>query len=618
MDEHKLSQAEAHATAGLNHKGHAEGPVAMEDRERGHPLVHAFTRAIPTAQCMNCHMHQPNIFLNSYLGYTMWDYESDAPRMWPGPENTSPRPESVSDADWQRAFKKQFYPNMAEAREVLDRNPEGASTHGLWRDVEFLRNVYDLNKDNKDTQFADYHGHGWNFRAILKRDRRGNLLDAGGDMTTYGTDTAHIISPHDPEKWRKAGEGKFVEPGPDNPGKSVHMMDIHAQLGMQCADCHFAQDSHGNGLIYGEVANAVSIGCKDCHGTPDAYPTLMTSNLAAPQKGENLALLRNMDGQRRFEWSTENGRRVLIQRSIIDPKLWWRVSLVKTSVDPQYQGVTEPSGKPVFNPKAARAKLMGKSGADDGLYRFGLGVPKGERAHGDDDMACFTCHLSWTTSCAGCHLPIEANWKSATHKYEEDYTRNYATYNPQVARDDMFQLGKHMPTKSSGSDPVKFDAAGDPVSGKAITAPIRSTSALILSSTNINRERIYVQQPPISSPGYSSQAFAPHFPHTVRTQETKQCTDCHLSAADDNNAVMAQLLLLGTNYVNFVGMNALVRAGRRVRSRARDRMGRAAGSDRKLPPALCLSGFLQAACREEWPRTEELDARGRVRQGSRR
>ena len=49
-------------------------------------------------------------------------------------------------------------------------------------------------------------------------------------------------------------------------------MDIHAERGMQCADCHFAQDSHGNGLIYGEVANAIEIGCKDCHGTADAYP----------------------------------------------------------------------------------------------------------------------------------------------------------------------------------------------------------------------------------------------------------------------------------------------------------------------------------------------------------
>lgn len=41
----------------------------------------------------------------------------------------------------------------------------------------------------------------------------------------------------------------------------------------------------------------------------------------------------------------------------------------------------------------------------------------------------------------------------------------------------------------------------------------------------------------------------------MRRQETKQCTDCHLSQADDNNAIMSQLLLMGTNFVNFVGLN---------------------------------------------------------------
>ncbi|HEY1638619.1 MAG TPA: hypothetical protein VGF62_08855, partial [Rhizomicrobium sp.] len=73
-----------------------------------------------------------------------------------------------------------------------------------------------------------------------------------------------------------------------------------------------------------------------------------------------------------------------------------------------------------------------------------------------------------------------------------------------------------------------------------------------------NRERIYVQQPPISAAGFSSQAFAPHFPHTVRKSETKTCSDCHVSQANDNNAIMAQLLLLGTNFVNFVGMHAWI------------------------------------------------------------
>ena len=498
------------------------------DRERGHPIRHAFTRAIPTAQCMNCHMHQPNVFVNTYLGYTMWDYESDAPSMWPGPENRTPRPAGMSDADYQRLFRQQRHPTATEVRAANNRNPEGAAARGLWSDVEFLRDVYSLNPTLNDTQFADYHGHGWNFRAILKRDREGNLLDENGNMATYGTDTAHIVQPNDPERWRRNGEGEFVPPG-TNPGRTVHMMDIHAEKGMQCADCHFSQDSHGNGFIYGEVANAIEIGCKDCHGTADAYPTLLTSGPAAPPSGNNLALLRNSDGQRRFEWQdTAGGGRRLIQRSITDPNMSWEIHLVKDSVTP---------GNAHFNARAARAKLMGRV-SQDGSMPWGPGVAAEDRAHDTSKMACFTCHLSWTTSCGGCHLPIEANWQTQSHHFDGETSRNFATYNPQVARDEMFQLGVHSTVK-----------------GNQI-APVRSSSALVLSSTNINRERIYVQQPPISAIGFSSQAFAPHFPHTVRTKETKTCSDCHVSANEDNNAIVAQTMLLGTNYVNFVGLNA--------------------------------------------------------------
>jgi hypothetical protein len=510
-------QADAHA--GSPGGASAGAPAgAPERREQGHPIRHAFTRAVPTAQCMNCHMHQPNIFLNSYLGYTMWDYESDAPAMWPGPENSAPRPAGMSDADYQRTYRQQHYPDAEQVRAINDRNPEGAAARGLWGDVAFLRDVYDLNDNLRDTQFADYHSHGWNFRAILRRDREGNLLDAEGQ----------IVPPDDPERWRRNGEPQFVPPG-TNPGRTVHMMDIHAEKGMQCADCHFAQDSHGNGFIYGEVANAVEIGCKDCHGTADAYPTLLTSGPAAPPTGTNLALLRNPDGRRRFEWLDDpaGGGRRLVQRSLTDPSVEWNVSLVRDSVT---------RGNSHFNARAARAKLMGRVGSD-GQAPWGGGVAPEDRAHGDDTMTCFTCHLSWTTSCGGCHLPIEANWQASSHHFDGGTSRNFATYNPQVARDEMFQLGIHQTTKGN------------------IIAPVRSSSALVLSSTNLNRERIYIQQPPISAIGFSSQAFAPHFPHTVRTTETKGCSDCHVSADEDNNAIMSQLLLLGTNFVNFVGVN---------------------------------------------------------------
>jgi hypothetical protein len=444
--------------------------------EPGHPLKHALTSAIPTSQCIVCHMHQPNIFMNSMLGYTMNDYESDAAKMFPA---------------------HQKHPSNDEMAAVLKRNPEEAAIRGNWGDVGFLEKVSELNPGLRDTQFADYHGHGWNFRAIFKRDRKGNLLD----------ERNNVVPPDDPQKFKKA----------------VHLSSIHIDLGMHCVDCHFGQDAHGNGHIYGEVAAAIEIGCADCHGTAKAYPSLRTSGPAARPGGNDLALLRTPDGRARFEWRGPK----LYQRSALYPDLEWEVTLVKDTVDP---------ASPKYNPKAARAKLMAKGTA----MQWGPDVPPDRLAHGNDEMACYTCHLSWTTSCGGCHLPIQANWKTERHHYEGGETRNFATYNPQVARDDMFQLGRHGTVKGN------------------VIAPVRSSSALVLSSTNINRERIYVQQPPVSAAGFSSQAFAPHYPHTERKLETKTCTDCHLSQANDNNAIMAQLLLQGTNFVNFVGYNAWV------------------------------------------------------------
>jgi hypothetical protein len=441
-----------------------------------HPLRHVMTDAIPTAQCMICHMHQPNLFLNTFLGYTMWDYETAAPQMWP---------------------KTEQHPTAEQQHEVLERDPEGAAVRGKWASEAFTADDSELNPEIKDTQFADYHGHGWNFRAVFKHDRKGRLLD----------DHNNIIANDDPEKFEKA----------------VHLESIHVEYGMHCVDCHFAQDEHGSGHIYDEVQAAIEITCADCHGTASRYPNLRTSGPAAPPGGSDLSLLRTPDGRARFQWRDGH----LYQRSALYPGLEWEMTLVKDTVDP---------ASPNYDPKAARAKLMSTGTS----MKWGPGVPRSERAHSSDKMACFTCHTSWTTACAGCHLPIEANWKTDRHHYEGGETRNFATYNPQVARDDMFQLGIAGTVKGN------------------IIAPIASRSALVLSSTNINRDHVYVQQPPVSSSGYSSQAFSAHYPHTERLEETKTCTDCHVSAGNDNNAIMAQLLLFGTNFVNFVGLNAWV------------------------------------------------------------
>ena len=472
-----------YAKAGHEGKSKTSDPTIPKDRS-GHPIAHQFSRAIPSSQCMVCHMHQPNIFVNSFYGTTMWDYEADAPFMWP---------------------EKQKYPTAQEARAILKRNPEEAATRGLWGDPEFSKRVSELNPKLKDTQFADYHGHGWNFRQIYKRDRKGTLVDKNNVA----------VADTDPQKFQKA----------------VHLKSVHLEVGMHCVDCHFAQDAHGNGHIYGEVAAAIEVDCKDCHGSAKQYPTLRTSGPAARPGGMDMQLLRTQDGRKRFEWRGDK----LYQRSALQPDLEWEMSLVKDSIS---------AGHPKYNEKAARAKLMqtgagGQNGVWGALPISTTNNTAGY-AHDDDKMQCHTCHTSWTTACAGCHLPIQANAKTERQHYEGGETRNYATYNPQVARDDMFQLGKQGSVKG----------------GKIV--PVRSSSALLLSSTNINREKIYIQQAPIAASGFSSQAFAPHYPHTERKTETKTCSDCHVSQANDNNAIMAQLLLHGTNYVNFVGFNAWV------------------------------------------------------------
>ena len=91
---------------------------------------------------------------------------------------------------------------------------------------------------------------------------------------------------------------------------------------------------------------------------------------------------------------------------------------------------------------------------------------------------------------------------------------------------------------------------------------IRSSSAVVVSSQNANREWVYSQQQTFSAEGYSGQAFNPHFPHTTSSVgTTKNCTDCHVAKDNDNNAWLAQLLGFGTGTVNFFGRYAYVGEG---------------------------------------------------------
>jgi hypothetical protein len=475
-------RVEAHAGpyAQFGNRGHSfTADPTIPKTESGHPIKHVLTREIPSSQCIVCHVHPGTTVTNSYLGYTWWDNETDGELMYPKePRHLTPQ----QMADIERA------------------NPDGAAIRGLWSDPEFLANAIDLNPKLTRTQFADFHGHGWVFRAVYKQNRKGDLLDSEGKS----------VPPDDPDRFKKA----------------VHLKDIHLEKGMHCVDCHFEQDSHGNGNLYGETRAAVEIDCIDCHGTIQQRATLRTSGPAAPDGGRHLAALRTPWGQRRFQWRGDK----LYQRSMVTKDLEWELVQVLDTITP---------GNSHYSEKSRLAKTLQRDGNTWG------GVPKdeGRLAHANKSMTCYACHTSWTTSCFGCHLPMRANQETPMLHNEGQERRNWTAYNFQTIRDDVWMLGKDGTVTSHR------------------VAPVRSACAVLVGSQNQNREWIYSQQPTISAEGYSGTAFSSFVPHTVRATETKQCTDCHVSKPNDNNAWMAQVLMQGTNFYNFMGRYVYVAEG---------------------------------------------------------
>ncbi len=215
---------------------------------------------------------------------------------------------------------------------------------------------------------------------------------------------------------------------------------------------------------------------------------------------------------------------------MLDKDQQWEVVQVLDSITP---------GNAHYNEKSRLAKTIQNDGSTWGDAR----ANPAKLAHQNNRMTCYACHSSWAPTCYGCHLSMTANQKMPMLHNEGITTRNWTSYDFQVLRDDVYSLG--------------IDGT---VTGHRV-APVRSACAVLVSSQNADRDWIYYQQQTISAEGFSGQAFSTFVPHTVRAKETKECTDCHVSQAGDNNAWMSQLLLLGTNFMNFMGRYIYVATG---------------------------------------------------------
>lgn len=507
-------------------------PMIPKD-ESGHPIQHRFTRAIPTSQCIVCHVHPGTNVLNSYLGYMWWDLETDGEFMYP---------------------KKEKQITAEEYTQSTMSDPNEAAARGNWSDPKFLENVAELNPHLEHSQFGDFNGHGWVFRAVFSKDRYGKLLDHQGreleEVEAWQRQQAILIPQYVKQLYQNRDWGnedaefaaliakKEAELQKIRDHIPVHNLDIHLEKGMHCVDCHFVQDVHGDAKLYGEVRAAIEINCQDCHGDINnravqmegQNPAMRTSGPAAKGPGMNLLELRTPSGKRRFEIRGDR----IVQNSMVEKDLSWEVTQVADTINPD---------KPDYNAKAALAKTIrfAPNGED---YIWGDQPHSEHCAHSPNNINCIACHSSWNQSCYGCHLTQKANRKTPSLHFEGDITRNAVSYNFQTLRDDVYMLARD------------GNVMGNRVS------PARSSCAIHVGSYNANREAIYVQQQTISAEGLSGIAFSTNVPHTVRGKEgTKNCSDCHLSNDNDNNALLAQLQMHGTNYLNLIGRFCWVAAG---------------------------------------------------------
>jgi hypothetical protein len=81
----------------------------------------------------------------------------------------------------------------------------------------------------------------------------------------------------------------------------------------------------------------------------------------------------------------------------------------------------------------------------------------------------------------------------------------------------------------------------------------------------------------------------------VRTKETRACSDCHVSAKGDNNAWLAQTMLLGAGFMNFEGRYIYVAAGK-------GGYHAVAVAEHQEPPAVLGSDFHKVAYPDNYRR----------------
>ncbi len=326
---------------------------------------------------------------------------------------------------------------------------------------------------------------------------------------------------------------------------STRQMDVHFERGMHCIDCHFIQDLHGDGHLYGTNWEQIEIECEDCHGGK-AKATLRTSG---PNGGNDMTAAKDADG---VPYLQRVGTSI-VQRSRVNPGVFWKI--------PQTLEAAGGNAKEAHSPQHVPDVREGSTFA---------GAP-GSSALVTAKLECQTCHSSWVHNCMGCHADLNlgdairktvAADGTVTKTAGENETWLSNTRSPGhinfqllgfmrspfvLATDAKADGGRLAPFRSSMQVQVNVSDGG----GHTLVDNVSFTT---FQGVDGNSGRAQVAT--------SAAAMNQTMPHTTRPVEAKGCETCH-SLVDRtgkvrNEHVLAQTYGLGAGEYPFMGDWAIV------------------------------------------------------------
>ena len=166
---------------------------------------------------------------------------------------------------------------------------------------------------------------------------------------------------------RKLDDGRFVE-------KIVP--DIHHERGMECIDCHNANEVMGAGAEVARKSQQLRIGCEDCHARKHA-------SVAAQS---------------------------------LDPESRTLMALRKWKLAPGERMGTTRDGDPLVNvvvEEGKGARLVRKRTGESLPLKPPLAVCTEGRGH--ERLSCASCHSAWAPRCTACHTTFDPAGEGFDH-----------------------------------------------------------------------------------------------------------------------------------------------------------------------------------------------------------